>query len=474
VELIVDSERSGNDVWLGITVKDTGIGITKDELPNLFDEYYQADTKTNRKTEGTGLGLSITRKLVELMDGQITVESEYGKGTIFHLRLRQGFVDNETIGNAVVENLSSFNYSDTKRLMSRKLVRANLGHFRVLVVDDMQTNLVVTAGLMQKYHLKVDCVTSGQASIDRISKQSTFYDAIFMDHMMPGMNGIEAAKGIRSLETEYAKNIPIIALTANAVLGSDAMFYKNGFQDFLSKPIDIMRLDAVLNKWVRDRVSPNHIPESHTDAPPSGLITPPTPTGGAVTIPGIDDKRVSYLYDGDMEIFLPVLRSYAAHSLNYLDKLRGATEDGLRECVTIAHGIKGASANICAEAVRATAAEMEACARNGDFAKFLALRGPFLEDATRLINDINAWLENYDKSVEKPLLEAPSVDILKELRQSCKAYDMSGIDKAMDALESSNYKSGGDLVEWLREKIDTMEVEDVIARLSKEPPFVGG
>jgi len=513
VELSVETERSGDDVWVDITVKDTGIGIHKDDMPNLFSEYYKADTKLNRKIEGTGLGLSITKKLVEMMDGQITAESEYGKGSAFHFRIRQGFVGNETIGSMAVENLNNLNYRDTKRLMSRKLVRANLEHARVLVVDDMQTNLVVTVGLMQKYKMKVDCVTSGQASIDRISEQSPIYDAIFMDHMMPGMDGIEAAKAIRSLGTPYAKNIPIIALTANAVLGSEAMFYANGFQDFLSKPVDIMRLDAVLNKWLSS--SPN--PDSQA-APKqtSSPADPSLPTGGIaidapsaaldthgipadtpsvaldasvimadapdvalnascidVDIPGIDNEKVNYLYDGDMEIFLPVLRSYAAHSLDYLEKLRNATEETLSECTIIAHGIKGASANICAETIRATAAEMEANARKGDFAKFMALKGPFLEDAAKLIDSINAWLENYDKNNEKPLLDTPNFDVLKELRHSCETYDMSGIDSAMDILESSNYKNGGDLVTWLREKIDTMEVEEVVARLSKEDPFSG-
>jgi len=487
VELSIETERSGGDVWVDITVKDTGMGIHEDDIPHLFSEYYKADLKLNRKTEGTGLGLSITKKLVELMDGQITVESEYGKGSAFHFRIRQGFVDDETIGTTAVENLSSSSYSDAK-LMSRKLVRTNLEHARVLVVDDMQTNLVVTAGLMQKYKMKVDCVTSGQASIDRISKQSPTYDAIFMDHMMPGMDGIEAAKAIRSLGTDYAKNIPIIALTANAVLGSEAMFYANGFQDFLSKPVDIMRLDALLNKWLGSKATgqvalepPLPTEGGAVDASGPAVETPvdapcaPETAAEApridVVIAGIDIEKANYLYDGDMEIFLPVLRSYAAHSLDYIEKLRHATEENLSECTIIAHGIKGASANICAEAVRAAAAEMESSARKGDFAKFMELKGPFLEDAAKLIDRINAWLENYDKNTEKPLLEAPSLETLKELRQSCETYDMSGIDSAMDTLESSNYNTGGDLVKWLREKIDTMDVENVVARLSKEDPF---
>ncbi|MDR2562134.1 MAG: response regulator [Holophagales bacterium] len=500
VELSINTERSGSDMWLDISVKDTGMGIREDDMSHLFSEYYKADLKLNRKTEGTGLGLSITKKLVELMDGTIKVESEYGKGSTFYIRIRQGFVNDETIGTMAVENLSSSSYSDAKRLMTRKLVRANLEHIRVLVVDDMQTNLIVTAGLMQKYKMKVDCVTSGQSAVDRISRQSPVYDAVFMDHMMPGMDGIEAANAIRTLGTDYAKNIPIIALTANAVLGSEAMFYANGFQDFLSKPVDIMRLDAVLNKWLVGKAHEGQAAPAQTSGPEAlslsandiAVDAPNIPADSSsasivtaavvdaavqddpridVDIPGIDNERANYLYDGDMEIFLPVLRSYATHSLDYLEKLRNATEENLSECTIVAHGIKGASANICAESLRAVAAEMESSGRKGDFAKFMALRGPFLEDAAKFIDTINAWLENYDKNAARPMLDAPSIDVLKKLRQSCEAYDMSGIDSAMDELENSSYKNGGDLVEWLRAKIDTMEVGEVVARLSKEDPF---
>jgi len=252
----------------------------------------------------------------------------------------------------------------------------------------------------------------------------------------------------------------------------------------LSKPVDIMRLDTVLNKWVRKKSTENvpgttapspqaaPSPPPPSPAPASGQAELPPPSGITVDIPGIDDKRASYLYDDDMDIFIPVLRSYAAHSLDYLEKLRHATEEGLPDCVIIAHGIKGASANICAEAVRAAAAEMEANARKGDFAKFMALRDSFLKDAGKLIDNINAWLENYDKNNLKPVHDAPSAETLKELRKCCETYDMTGIDKAMDALESFIYKDGGDLVAWLREKIDMMEVGEVVTRLSKPNPFV--
>jgi PAS domain S-box-containing protein len=233
-------------------VCDTGIGIRAEDMTKLFTDYNQVDTSAHREIEGTGLGLSITKKLVELMGGEITVESEYGKGTTFHVRIKQGFITRKPLGKETVENLSSFRYSDKKKRGYEKLVRPDLSYARVLVVDDIPTNLDVAAGRLRKYKMQVDCVTSGQAAIDLIASGKPVYDAIFMDHMMPILDGIQSTIVIRTLNTEYAKKIPIIALTANAVSGSEQMFLDNGFNAFLPKPFNAILLDSIVQQWVRD------------------------------------------------------------------------------------------------------------------------------------------------------------------------------------------------------------------------------
>ena len=247
--------ESKKDVWMEIIVSDTGIGISKENLKKLFTDYYQVQNRISHKIEGTGLGLSITKRLVQFMGGDISIESELGKGTIFHVRIRQEFVDDTSIGSDVVEQLSRFHYADDKRRAGKKLpVRADLSFARVLVVDDMQTNLDVAAGLLRKYKMQVDCVTSGQEAIDLIHLGGTqgepVFNAIFMDHMMPDMDGIETTDLIRGLGTEYAEKVPIIALTANAIKGTADMFFAHGFQEFLPKPIDITQLDSVVRKWI--------------------------------------------------------------------------------------------------------------------------------------------------------------------------------------------------------------------------------
>jgi CheY-like chemotaxis protein/nitrogen-specific signal transduction histidine kinase len=255
----IDSRREeslpggSGDIWIDFYIKDTGIGIREEDLAKLFTDYNQVDTRANRVIEGTGLGLSITKKLVELMDGEITVESEYGKGTTFRVRIRQGFVTETPIGKATVENLRSFRYSDHKKLIHEKLVRPNLSYAKVLLVDDLPTNLDVAAGMLRKYKMQVDCVTSGQDAIDRISAGEPVYDAVFMDHMMPGMDGVEATAQIRALGTKYAENVPVIALTANAVAGNEQMFLDKGFNAFLPKPFNVKLLDSIIQRWVRDK-----------------------------------------------------------------------------------------------------------------------------------------------------------------------------------------------------------------------------
>jgi CheY-like chemotaxis protein len=123
----------------------------------------------------------------------------------------------------------------------------------VLVVDDFSMNLVVAAGMLRKYKMQVDCVQSGREAVDLIAAGEPVYDAVFMDHMMPGMDGMEAAKLIRSLGTKYAEKIPVIALTANAVAGNEQMFLDNGFNAFLPKPFNVMNLDSVIQRWVRKK-----------------------------------------------------------------------------------------------------------------------------------------------------------------------------------------------------------------------------
>ena len=257
VDLYVFCERDVADpnvAWLKAAFKDTGIGIRAEALPTLFTSYNQIHTKSIHDVEGIGLGLAIAKAEAEILGGVIEVESEFGKGSVFTTRLRQLYVDDATIGQEVARNLRSHSYASCKLNKSKRQSRIRMPYARVLVVDDVRANLDVARGMMKKYGMQIDCVTNGSQAVAAVREENVRYNAIFMDHMMPGMDGIEAVRIIREeIGTVYAKNVPIIALTANAMADSERMFLSNGFQAFIPKPIESARLDAVIRQWVRDR-----------------------------------------------------------------------------------------------------------------------------------------------------------------------------------------------------------------------------
>jgi len=466
IELSVNCKREGDSVWLEISVSDTGIGIHEEDVKQLFLDYFQVDAKANRNIEGTGLGLPITKRLVEMMDGEIGAESEYGKGTTFNLRIKQGFVDNATLGADLADKLRSFRYIDDKRTDAKRLVRLNLSYVRVLVVDDMHTNLDVAAGLLRKYKMLVDCTSSGRDAVDRIQNGTPVYDAIFMDHMMPGMDGIEAADKIRAIDTEYAKKIPIIALTANAIHGTEDMFYAHGFQAFISKPIDIMELDSVIRKWIRDEKKERDLGEDTfvTQEPSSEDGNNPTKE---IVIPGVDTDRGLFLYGGDKKIYLELLRSYVTFAPETLNKLRNVTKETLPEYVISVHGLKSTNAGIGAETIREQALALENLSREGNIEKVLALNSKLIKDTETVMHNIKEWLAGYDARNVKPLHKAPDREVLEKLRKYCEDYDISGIDSAMAELESANYEEDAELVAWLREKINISEIAETAEQLAK-------
>jgi len=234
---------------LSFTVADTGIGITPEDLDMLFSEYSQVNRQANKAIEGTGLGLSISKWLTELMGGRISATSEYGKGSVFTAEILQEIADSTPIGEQKAAALADFSYLPEQKTASLECRPIPDG--KVMIVDDVEINLLVAAALMEPYEMVVDCVDSGYSAVEKVKAGEPVYDVIFMDHMMPGLDGIETVAAIRAIGTEYAGKVPIIALSANAIAGSDKMFMENGFQGFLAKPIEPQKLDDVLDRWVR-------------------------------------------------------------------------------------------------------------------------------------------------------------------------------------------------------------------------------
>jgi signal transduction histidine kinase/CheY-like chemotaxis protein len=237
VDFKVTGEITQNNVILTAVVSDSGIGIKPEDLTNLFEEFTQFDAEKNRHIQGTGLGLSITKKLCLLMNGDITVASNYGEGSTFTVTLTQEIRDAAPIKNAPKKTIGK---SETTGCFTAP-------EASVLVVDDIPTNLKVMEGLLAPYKMQVITCTSGAEAIEKAAAQN--YDIVFLDHLMPDMDGIEAMGILRSLNDFYAAS-PLIALTANALSGMREMYIEKGFSDFLAKPVEMPKLNALLGAWI--------------------------------------------------------------------------------------------------------------------------------------------------------------------------------------------------------------------------------
>jgi len=244
VKLTVSHSIVDDGIMLRFTVEDSGVGVTNEDQQRLFSEYTRFSTSNNLIVEGTGLGLAITKKLVEMMGGEITVHSVSGKGSEFIVSIIQKAVESVPIGPDVAERLSNFTFFDDTHTLSQ-IEYTHLPDGTVLVVDDVELNLFVAEAVLKPYNLRVEMVTSGVEAIEKVENGET-YDIIFMDHMMPGMDGVETTEKLRDMGYKGA----IVALTANALVGNEEMFTEHGFDGFISKPIDIHDLDEVIFKFI--------------------------------------------------------------------------------------------------------------------------------------------------------------------------------------------------------------------------------
>ena len=243
VILKVDWKEAGDSsIFLIVSVTDTGIGIKPEDIEKLFVSFERIEERRNRNIEGTGLGLSITRQLLELMSSELKVRSEYGVGSTFSFTLKQGIRDRKPVGRF----REKYAYSNEKVKKYRTTFVAP--DAKILVVDDNAMNLSVVEGLLKNTKLQIDCASSGEAALEMA--RDLKYDIIFMDHMMPYMDGIETLRNIRQMKNNPNVDTPVIVLTANAVSGAKEMYLEEGFIDYMSKPIQGKRLEEKIVQYL--------------------------------------------------------------------------------------------------------------------------------------------------------------------------------------------------------------------------------
>jgi signal transduction histidine kinase/CheY-like chemotaxis protein len=465
VNMLVTAEFEGETVWLSIQVKDTGVGIKPEDLSKLFSDYSQVGSKSVRRIEGTGLGLSITKKMVDMMGGRIEVESEYGKGSTFTVVIRQKARMNAPLGPKAAEN--NENIRVYKSIHSGEREISLMPYAKILVVDDVQANLDVAMGILKPYKMRIDCVTSGQRAVDLIRDGSVRYDAVFMDHMMPEMDGIEAVRIIREeIGTEYAQNVPIIALTANALIGNDKMFLDNGFQAYLTKPIEIFRLDVVLRKWVFDAEKDKKFRGESDGAAASGQSKASGPI--RLSVPGLNLGEALERFGGDEEVLISVLKSYAESMSDLLGSVKNPSREDVKNYGITVHGIKSSSYGVGAKEVGDLARELESRAEGGDFDFILANNRRFVKIAEKLIADIGLQLKSLSASADAAARRAaPDPQALLKLREAAQSLDMDGMESALDELASFSYEAGDDQIVWLREQADQSAFAEIVSAIDE-------
>ncbi|MCL2664207.1 MAG: ATP-binding protein [Defluviitaleaceae bacterium] len=448
---------------LVFTVSDTGQGMTEEQVASLFDEYTRFNLSANRTTEGTGLGMSITQNLLQLMGGSIAVKSEPGKGSVFTVKIPQEVSGEETLGANMAEALQNFQMSDAKLINKSQIVYESMPYGKILVVDDAESNLYITRGLLAPYRINVETVTSGYQAIDKINA-GYLYDIIFMDHMMPNMDGMETTRIIRKLG--YKR--PIVALTANAVAGQMNVFLSNGFNDFISKPVDVRRLNTVLKKFVRDTQPPdvlNAVRKQQTEIPKTAADKP---------LASVTPQLAEFFYRDALKASA-VLRDMADKHGNYTDK-------DVLLFTTVIHAMKNALLHVGENALSAAAKELEQAGNKND-AGFLSAGIPAFLNSLQTVMDkyapekedglnLSKTGENYIFLKEKLALiieacntydKKTAKDTIVELRQFTWPHAVKGpLGLMAEQLLSGDYREVAEEAEKLRKMAERITANDGI------------
>jgi PAS domain S-box-containing protein len=324
VKLSIFAENDGKNTILILQVSDTGCGMSREQVNKLFSsEYVRFNLEANRTIEGTGLGMAITQHLVQMMNGKIFADSKIGKGSTFTVHLPQKNTGVGILGEKRARDIMLLRI-DRTNIRKVQIDFEQMPYGKVMVVDDVESNLYVAKEIMAHYGLNIEAVSSGFEAIDRV-KKGEVYDIIFMDHMMPKMDGIETTKILR--ESGYTQ--PIVALTANALIGQAKIFMENGFDDFISKPIDIRQLNTVLNKFIRNKQPPEVIAKAQESVPQEK----PKPEA-----PAVNPVLLSFFVKDAINA-LPILES----ALAGIDTI---SDEDIQLYAVTAHGIKSALINI--------------------------------------------------------------------------------------------------------------------------------
>lgn len=369
ISLSFGREEKGGQMLLVVTVKDTGIGIKKENMDKLFNQFTRFDMEKNRNIEGTGLGLALSKRLTDLMQGTLGVESIYGVGTSVTLTVPQQAASSEPIGDFQQKNLTVVNQGEAYHQSFEA------PGVRILVVDDVAVNLKVIVNLLKATKIRVDTAISGRRCLEMVTRAA--YDLIFMDHMMPEMDGVETYAAMQKLENSLNKDTPVIMLTANAVTGVREQFLEAGFADYLSKPVNGEKLESMILKYLPKEKYQTEVPKEAD--PDEGRNLPKELKELRRLYPKVNlDEGLRSCAD-NCEAYLDILRAYAEHPEEaQLNKF--LTEKNTYEYRVCVHGLKSASLSVGFSELATQALALENAARAEDWDFILKNHAPFLNE----------------------------------------------------------------------------------------------
>ncbi len=379
-------KQEDKKLLLDITVEDTGIGIRPEDKEKLFTKFERLEMERNSTVEGTGLGLVITKRLLDMMGGTIEVESEYGKGSVFKVRIPQKIVSDTPMGDFQARFIA--NVLEAKPY--RESFRAPKA--RVLIVDDTRINLTVVVNLLKNTQMRLDTATSGAAAV--AMAETTKYDVILMDQRMPEMDGTEALHRIRESSEGESKDSPIVCLTADAVIGAKEKYLAEGFSDYLTKPIDSYALEKMLMKYLPEekveRVREEEVSEPKKEIPENDF--------DVLRSAGIEPRTGLLYCQNDEAFYRSVLAEYALGGKEKTENLKQSFDkENWHDYAIYVHALKSTSKMIGASSLSDQAARMETAANNGDAASIRKEHDAMMqkyEEVTRAISTVIPTQEN--------------------------------------------------------------------------------
>jgi len=397
-----------DEISLSFCIKDTGHGMNKEQVDKLFTtEFTRFNFQNNRAVEGSGLGMTIIYHLIEMMEGKVAVESTPGKGSTITVVIPQKREGNNVLDKESIDSLQNLQFSQKylKRVVG--FTKEPMPYGRVLVVDDVESNLYVAKEMLFPYRINVETAESGFAAIKKI-ESGKVYDIIFMDHMMPEMDGIEATKKIRKLGYDQ----PIVALTANAVKGTAELFANNGFSGFVSKPIDFRQFNAYLVRYIRDK------------QPKEVLVEAQEQFGDSTELPRVISEQLAESFLRDAQESAHIMESI----VNQQDWCN------IERFIIQAHAIKSALSNIGESKLSQEAYVLEHAGGDMDYKSIQNNMPQFLASLQEVITRITPK--------EKPDYADEDLDYLREqlliISEACENYNYEIANNSLKTLRNQN------------------------------------